>query len=76
MKQINFDDGTIIPGDKVKDDLWPDKLTPEISLKCKTCGDKLDEVDLLREYGICNQCLVNKKLSHQDGNANGNMENK
>lgn len=33
---------------------------------CKTCGDKLDKVDLLRGYGICNECLINKELSHED----------
>lgn len=33
---------------------------------CKTCGDKLDEVDLLREHGICNQCLSNKEKPHGD----------
>jgi hypothetical protein len=61
---------------KKNKELSADEAITTLSPKCKTCGDKLDKVDLLREYGICNQCLVNKELSHEDGNANGNMENK
>lgn len=36
------------------------KIAP--SPKCETCGDKLDKVDLLREYRICNECLLKKEL--------------